>query len=65
LLARLPGSPFESLDLVLKEVPGQGVVVNVGLEQYSSVDAVPDPAVRDFIKQAIAEWEAKMRGEEK
>jgi hypothetical protein len=62
LQARLPGSPFESLGLSLGEVPGQGVVVHVGMEQYPGVEAVPDPAVREFIKQAVAEWEARTRG---
>lgn len=62
LQARLPGSPFEAQGITLVEKADQGVVVRFGAEEYPGVEAVPDPAVRSFIKAAVAEWEAKTRG---
>jgi hypothetical protein len=61
LQARLPGSPFEAVGIALVEMPDQGVVVRVGAEEFTGVEAVPDPAVRAFIKAAVAEWEANTR----
>jgi hypothetical protein len=61
LQKRLPGSPFEAVGIALIEMPDQGVVVRVGAEEYTGVEAVPDPAVRAFIKTAVAEWEANTR----
>jgi hypothetical protein len=61
LQARLPGSPFEAVGIHLIETPDQGVIVRVGSEEFAGVEAVPDPAVRAFIKAAVAEWEVKAR----
>ena len=61
LQAHLPGSPFEAQGISLVERPDQSVVVRVGSEEYPGVDTVPDPAVRAFIKAAVAEWEASTR----
>ena len=62
LQTRLPGSPFEALGIALIEMPDQGVVVRVGSRSIAGVEAVPDPAVRAFIKAAVAEWEANTTG---
>ena len=61
LQKRLPGSPFEAVGIALIEMPDQGVVVRVGAEEYTGVEAVPDPEVRAFIKAAVAAWEANTR----
>ena len=61
LQSRLPGSPFEAVGINLIETPDQGVVVRVGSEEFPGVEAVSDPAVRAFIKAAVAEWEANTR----
>ena len=61
LQKQLPGSSFEAVGIALIEMPDQGVVVRVGAEEYAGVEAVPDPAVRAFIKAAVAEWEANTR----
>jgi len=61
LQSRLPGSPFEAQGISLVEMPDQGVIVRVGSEEYAGIEAVPDPAVRAFIKAAVAEWEATTR----
>jgi len=42
----------------LMENPTKGVVVLVGLEQYESVEDVPDERIRGLIQESVAEWEA-------
>jgi hypothetical protein len=44
----------------LLELPNKGMVVMVGLEQYSGVDEVPDDEIRSMIKLAVAEWETRV-----
>lgn len=44
----------------LLEIPGKGMVVMVGLEQYGGVDEVPDAEVRTLIREAVAEWERRV-----
>lgn len=61
LQSRLPGSAFEAQGVSLVEMPDQGVIVRVGAEEYAGIEAVPDAAVRAFIKSAVAEWEASTR----
>jgi hypothetical protein len=34
------------------------------MDQYDGVDAVPDPDVRDLIREAVAEWEARVTEDE-
>ena len=44
----------------LLEMPGKGMVVMVGLDQYAGVDEVPDDDVRAIIHEAVAEWERRV-----
>lgn len=44
----------------LLELPGKGMVVMVGLNQYEGVEAVPDASIRKLISQAVAEWERRV-----
>lgn len=44
----------------LLEIPGKGMVVMVGLDQYAGVDEVPDADVRTLIREAVAEWERRV-----
>lgn len=44
----------------LLEIPGKGMVVMVGLDQYAGVDEVPDEGVRTLIQEAVAEWERRV-----
>ncbi len=46
----------------LLEIPGKGMVVMVGLDQYAGVDEVPDADVRTIIHEAVAEWERRVEG---
>lgn len=46
----------------LLELPNKGMVVLVGLDQYTTVDEVPDAEIRALIRASVNEWEAKMVG---
>ena len=43
----------------LMELPGKGMVVMVGLDQYDSLKAVPDPEIRSLLQACVEEWEAR------
>ncbi len=55
----LANGPMAERKIRLLEMPNQGVVVRVGLDQYPGIEAVPDPEVRNLIRQAVSTWEAK------
>lgn len=59
LQSKLLGTPFENRGIHLSESPTEGVIVQVGLEHYPGIDAVPDEAVRKLIRSAVAEWEQR------
>jgi len=42
----------------LVEDAGGSVRVYIGVDSYPSIDEVPDPEIRRFIREAVAEWEA-------
>ncbi|GAB4473792.1 MAG: hypothetical protein Kow0088_09320 [Anaerolineales bacterium] len=46
----------------LMELPQKGMVVLIGLEQYATVDEVPDLEIQAIIHAAVREWEIKMYG---
>lgn len=58
LQSKLEDTLLEDRSIRLMELPGQGMVVMVGLEKYEDVDAIPDEEVRHLIREAVAEWEA-------
>ena len=39
------------------ELPTKGMVVMIGLDQYDTVDDVPDPAIQALIRTSVKEWE--------
>lgn len=53
----LKNSPLAARAIKLMELPGKGMVVMVGLDQYDGVDQVPDDEIRVLIRSAAAEWE--------
>lgn len=53
----LKNSPLAARAIKLMELPGKGMVVMVGLDQYDGVDQVPDDEIRSLIRSAAAEWE--------
>lgn len=62
LQERLEGSSLSTRGIRLQEHPQQGLIVQVGLNKYNSIDEVPEKEIRDFIREAIAEWEKQAGG---
>lgn len=54
---QLKQAGLEERQVRLVELPAGGVAVSVGLEQYGSVEAVPDAQVRSLIRAAVVRWE--------
>ncbi len=46
----------------LLELPNKGMVVLIGLNQYATVDEVPDAEIRALIRASVSEWETKLLG---
>lgn len=57
LQARLEDSPLKEKGIRLEDGPMGGVIVWVGNQRYSGIDAVPDQQIQVMIKSAVAEWE--------
>ena len=60
LQEKLAAEPAMSRAVRLLEIPGKGMVVMVGLDQYPGVDDVPDAEVRALIHSAVTEWERRV-----
>jgi FtsZ-interacting cell division protein ZipA len=60
LQEKLAGTPLENRAIRLLELPGQGMVVMIGLTKYDELDKVPDLEIRRLIQQSVAEWERRM-----
>lgn len=43
----------------LMEDPRQGVIVNIGLQRFIGIEAVPDPEIKALIQAAVKEWEQR------
>jgi len=59
LQQKLERSPLGGKAIRLLELPGQGMVVMVGLDKYTDLAQVPDPEVRAVIAESVAEWEKR------
>lgn len=59
LQARLMNTQFAKNGIRLQESALGGVEVYVGLQKFSTIDDVPDEAIKSEIRAAIAEWEEK------
>ncbi len=57
---KLENSPLADRAIRLMELPGKGMVVLVGLDQYDGVGSVPDPEIRDLLRECVAEWEKRV-----
>ncbi len=55
----LAESPMAERKISLMQEPSMGVVVWVDGNKYSSIDSVPDPAVKELIQTAVRKWEKK------
>ena len=59
LQKRLTASSLANQGIRLQESPIGGVLVYIGLDKYEGIDAIPDPEIKAFIRQTIAEWEGQ------
>lgn len=59
----LADSPLGDRGISLMDIEGRGMVVNVGLDMYDSINDVPDDEIRAFIKKAVAVWEKSITGD--
>jgi hypothetical protein len=59
LQAKLENSSLKGRAIRLMELPGKGMVVMVGLDQYDSVSSVPDPEIRGLLQACVEEWEGR------
>lgn len=57
LIKRLIGSPFEGRGIHMRPGLHGAAHIDVDGRAYESVEDVPDPAIKEFIKSAIREWE--------
>lgn len=64
LQANLAGTEFEDKGISVRQWPNRGVVFIVGLDVYEDLHKVPDPEIRDHIRQAVKQWEASQEKEE-
>ena len=56
---RLEGTPLAGRGIKILELPGQGMVVMVGLDKYTDLEQIGDPEVRRALGEAVTEWEAR------
>ncbi len=59
LQEKLRAADMQKWAVRLTEFPGKGMVVLVGLDQYSNIDDVPYERVRKVIREFVAEWERR------
>ena len=59
LQERLEGTPLAGRGIKILELPGQGMVVMVGLDKYTDLEQIGDPNVRRALGEAVTEWEAR------
>lgn len=63
LQTMLADSPLGDRGISLMDIEGRGMVVNIGLDMYGTVDEVPDDDIRALIKKAVGVWEKRVTGE--
>ena len=59
LQSQISGTPLAARGVKLLTTSGGGVRVQVGVEFYEGVDAVPEEEVRQAIREAVKAWEAR------
>ena len=57
LQERIADTPMANRGLALVELPGHEIAFKVGLQQYDSIDKIPDPEVAAAYRAAIKQWE--------
>ena len=59
LQTRLENTPLADQGIRMIEGPDQGMVIEVGLSQYTDIEEVPEAEVRRLIRQVVSEWESR------
>lgn len=60
LQAKLEGIHLDDQGIRLVEGQDQDMVIEVGLNRYTEIDAVPDERIRQLIRLSVADWENSM-----
>lgn len=60
LQRKLHEKGWQNRGIRLVELPNKGMVVMVGLNQYATVEDVPDNEIQAILRAAVQEWEDKM-----
>jgi hypothetical protein len=60
LQEKLENTPLAKRGISMKDSLDGGLVVWVGLQQYSSIEAVPDPEIRQLLRESVEEWERRL-----
>ena len=60
LQSKIEGTNLEDKGIRLVEGPDQGMLIEVGLNKYTDIEAVPDGEVRQLIRISVAEWERNL-----
>lgn len=55
----LEGTPYAQRGIHLTEDPARGVMVQVGLDHYEGIEAVPDAEIKALIRSAVEKWEIR------
>lgn len=59
LQEKLSSSSLSHKGIRLTENYNNEITIWVGLESYSSIEAVPDPDIQDIIQESVQDWEKK------
>ncbi|MCJ7535029.1 MAG: hypothetical protein WA997_18070 [Anaerolineales bacterium] len=54
---KMEGTHLEERGVRLVEGPDQGMVIEIGLDKYTEIEAIPDEQIRNLIRLSVAEWE--------
>ena len=60
LQKKIAGSDLEEKGIRLMDLPDKGMVILIGLDKYDEIENVPDEAIQEVLRGAVAEWEKNM-----
>jgi hypothetical protein len=60
LQEKLENMPLAKRGISMKDSLDGGLRVWVGLQQYNSIDEVPDPEIRQLLRESVEEWERRL-----
>lgn len=60
LQTRLEELHLEDKGVQLVEGPDQGMIIEIGLDKYTEIEAIPDEEIRQLIRASVADWESSL-----